>query len=821
MSILWQDVLYALRMLRASRSFAIVAVLTLALGIGANTAIFTLINAVFLNRLPVAAPDRLVTIYTSDSRNAIAGANLLPVSYPNFKDYRDRVTGFEGLAGAMFSGATFSDDGGESSEQLPAALVTANFFDVLGVRAVVGRTLRAGEDQHDGGDTLAILSYSLWHRRYHGDPNVVGKTVLLNGQPFSVIGVTAPGFKGIFSLSRADWVWVPMSMNQQLLTGLGREIFPLRRAVMITTVGRLAPGVTLAQAQQSLDPIAAQLEHDYPKDNGGRGVAVRPLEEGAIGINQRSQFVLAGTVLMTVAGFVLLIACANLASLLLARSSSREREIAVRAAIGAGRGRIVRQLLTESLVLAALGAIAALVVARLGRDALWALRPPFLTADSVSLTFDGRVLVFTVLTTIVTALVFGTLPAIRASRPDLVSSLKQGGRSGGLAGRGRRLRSALVVLEMAVALVALAGAGLFVRSLSVARQANLGFEGERLVVANLNPPSVGFESAQAAQYYKDAVERLRALPGVENAAVAQFQALGGGQVRSAYPEGQAVPPGQSVFVTQNLVSPSYFATLGIPLVRGRLLTDADTAGTQAVAVVNEAMAAKYWSGQDAIGQRFAYFNDTVPKTIVGIVRNSTIQQVGEEPRPVAYQPIAQFPPAFASVHVRTAGAPGPLVTTVQRTMDELDRRVAVSGTATIATTLDQTLYGTRMGATLLGVFAALALGLAAVGIYGVLAYSVNERTAEIGLRLALGAAPRDVLWLVVRDGLILAAGGVVVGLAASYGLGRFVATLLYDVPPSDPLTLASVAIVLVAVSLAACLIPCRRAMKVSALTVLR
>ena len=340
------------------------------------------------------------------------------------------------------------------------------------------------------------------------------------------------------------------------------------------------------------------------------------------------------------------------------------------------------------------------------------------------------------------------------------------------------------------------------------------------MIANLNPPSVGFSAEQARQYYDDALTRVRALPGVESASIAQFQALGGGQVRSAYPEGQAVAPGQSVFITQEVVTPEHFGTLGIPLVRGRLLSAADSATSPYVAVINEALAAKYWSDRDPIGQRFAYFNDPIQKTIVGIVRNSTINQVGEEPRPVAYQPLAQFPIPFASIHVRTAGDPGLLTTTVQRALEQLDRRVAVANVGTINDTLNQTLYGTRMGATLLGVFAGLALGLAAIGIYGVLAYSVSERTPEIGLRLALGASPRTVLWLVIRDGLTLAIGGVVIGLAATWALGRYVATLLYDVQPNDPLTLSLVAAVLIAVGLIACYIPCRRALKVSALVAL-
>jgi len=814
MRALWEDIRYALRLFRASRSFTLVAVLTLALGIGANTAIFTLINAVFFTRLPVHEADRVVRLYTTDTTNAVGGAGMLPVSYPNFLDYRDRATVFDGMAALVFAGATISDEGGESSEQIPAGLVSANILDVLGVRAVIGRGFQKDEDRHEGGDQVAVISHSLWQRRYEGDPNIVGRTILVNGLAYAVIGVAPDGFKGIFALSRSDFVWVPISMHGQMLVGLGKEIFPLRRAVMVTSIARLLPGVTIAQAEQALEPIAADLARDYPKDNGGRGIAIRTVQEGSIDVNQRGQFELAGTVLMTVAGFVLLIACVNLASLLLARSAAREREIAVRAAIGASRWRVIRQMLTESFLLAALGCLGALLVARLGRDALWALRPPFLAPDSVTLAFDARVLGFTAAITALTALVFGTLPAIRASRPDLVGALKDSGRSAGLSGRGRRVRSALVVVEMAVALVALAGAGLFIRSLSVARQSDLGFDGSRLLIANLNPPSVGFTPEQARLYFEDATERMRALPGVEQAAVAQFQALGGGQIRSAYPEGQTVPQGQSVFVTQNVVSPSYFETLGIPLIRGRLLDDTDSATSPFVAVVNEALAEKYWSGQDAIGKRFAYFNDPNPKTIVGIVRNSTIAQVGEAPRPVSYQPLTQYPIGFASMHVRTSGDPEALAASVQRTLEGLDRRVAVSGVGTLAQTLDQTLYGTRMGATLLGVFAGLALALAGVGIYGVLAYSVSERTQEIGLRLALGAAPRDVIWLVIRDGLTLAVLGVAAGLSATYGLSRFVASLLYDIRPNDPVTLGVVATVLVLVSLLACYVPCRRALQI-------
>jgi putative ABC transport system permease protein len=379
------------------------------------------------------------------------------------------------------------------------------------------------------------------------------------------------------------------------------------------------------------------------------------------------------------------------------------------------------------------------------------------------------------------------------------------------------VRSALVVFEMAVALVALAGAGLFIRSLAVARDADLGFDGSRVIIANLNPPGLGFPPEVARLYYDEVDARMRALPGVEAVGLAQYQALGGGQVRSTYAEGQTVPEGQSVFATQNVVSPTFFETMGIPLRRGRQLAATDTATSTPVAVINEAMARRYWAGQDAIGQRYTYFNDPVPKTVVGVVGDTIVQQVGEDPRPVAYEPLAQYPVAFVSVHVRTAGDPDDLVTTVQRTLEDVDARVAVGGVGTLAQTLDQTLYGTRMGATLLGVFAGLALLLAGIGIYGVLAYSVNERTPEIGLRLALGAAPRDVLWLVVHDGLVLAAAGVVVGLAATYAVSRYVTSLLYDVPANDPLTLGAVALVLVGVALAACYVPCRRALRVSAM----
>jgi predicted permease len=817
---LLQDVRYGARLLLRSPGFTSVAVLSLALAIGANTTIFTIINAVFLSPLNVSRIEELVNVFGVDQDNNVPNLNLTPVSWPNFEDYRDQNDVFSGLAGVVFTGLTLTGYG--DPQNVNGQLVSANYFDVLGVKAARGRTFLADEDRDAGGHPVVVLSHGLWTRVFHADPAIVNRVVTLNNQPFTVVGVTGPGFKGTFTLGNPDVMWIPSSMHRQVLSGTLLEFFVSRRALFVQMVGRLKPGVSFAQADASMRTIASRLAEEYPRENGGRSVRLVPLADAAIGINQRGQLLTAGGVLMVVVGLVLLIACINLANLLLARGGVREREVGIRTALGAGRGRLVRQLLTESIVLSALGGAVGLMVARWGRDLLWSFRPPFLNEDAVSLSLDPRVLGFTAGITLVTGILFGIIPALKLSRPNLHDALKIGGRSGASSWMRTRAGAMLVVAEVALALVALVGAGLFVQSMRQAQRIDLGFETANLFVMGVDLGAQNMEQGPIEQFYANAIERTRAVAGVANAAVAANFPLGGGFLRSVFKEGQEQKAGQRDLLTlTNSVSTGYFDTVRIPLLRGRLFTEFDRNGAPAVVVVNEAMAKKFWPSEDALGKRFTFFGQTELREIVGIVRNATVFQVGEEPTAAIYLPLAQsFTPA-ATIQVRTSGAPEAVMEAVRTEIQALEPSLPLTNVATMKMQLDQALFAPRMGAALLGLFGLLALVLAGLGIYGVMAYSVAQRTSEIGIRMALGAGYSDVVGMVLKQGMLLAGIGLVLGLAASFALTRLVSSLLFGVSPTDPAVFGVVSAILGAVAFAACYVPARRATRVDPIEALR
>ena len=822
MTTLLQDLRYGIRMLAKNPGFTVVAVLTLALGIGANTAIFTIVNAVLLNPLPVADASRLVQLDTTDKKTTVAlgNATRLGISFPNYEDYARQASVFSGLAAFQPTGLTLS--GGEKPKLFQGYLVTANYFDVLGVNAMLGRTFRPDEDQHPGGDGVAVLSYGLWSRDFGGARDVLGRRLNLNGTSYTVIGVTPPQFKGTLLFASADQIWIPVSMHRQVLAGFIEANFQERRFLDFTAIGRLRAGVSERQAESAVETVASRLEQQYPKENQGRGGTLSPIADASLGINLHDQVARAGEVLMGIVGLVLLIACVNLANLLLAQTARREKELCLRAALGAGSGRLVRQSLTESLLLSLVGGAVGLLIGYWGRSVLWSYRPAFLRQADLALSLDGRVLAFTFAIAVLTAILFGMVPAWKVSRPNLMDVLNTGGRSGSMAWGRSRFRQALVVSEVALALVTLVGAGLFLRSLRYAQGLDPGFESKKLFVIGVDLGSQHYDQDHGEQYYRDAIERAGSSPGVLSAAVASNFPLGGGLARTIFLEGQDEKSGKRGTLTSlNDVSSGYFQTVGIPLLRGRAFNDLDRKETKPVAIVNHAMAKHFWPSENPLGKRFHFFGETQLLEVVGEVADSWQFGVAEDPQPVAYMPITQDYSPFGVLDVRTAGNPSAVIPSVREQVQSIDRNLAFIAVNTIGELLDQGLWAPRMGAMLLGVFGLLALLLATVGIYGVLSYSVSQRTQEVGIRMALGATSRTVLGLVVGQGMLLVAIGVGIGLAGSLGLARLLASLLFGVKTSDPATFAVVSLVLAVAAFVATYIPARRATKVDPITALR
>ena len=817
---MFQDVRFAIRSAMRNPALTSVIVISLALGIGANTTIFTLINAVFLRPLPVSDPARLAQVFTVMPKSAA----YLPLSLANYRDFCDNVPEFSGLAAYQGIGANLV--GGTEPVGTGGQLVTGNYFQVLGVDATLGRTFTPEEDTTLGASPVIVISAGLWKRAFASDPDVVGRTVTLNGFKFTVVGIMPAAFKGLQTLGNVDF-WVPLAMHEQLVTGeTARTFYTARNSLVFQVVGRLQPGVSLERARQAIKTMAKRLEEQYPTENEGRSVEVFPLTEAALGVGGRNDLVRSGGLLLAATGLVLLIACGNVASLLLARAMERRKEIAVRLSLGAPRWRLIRQLLAESGVLAVLGGSAGILLADFGRDLLWSFRPTGMRGDFLDLSLEPRVLWFTVALSLVTGILFGLIPAIQGSRLDLVSAIKSQTEAPSRGGRwtlGLDLRDALVTGQVAVSLVALIGAGLFLRSLQEAQRLNPGFRTEGLAVMFVNAGAQGYSPERGMQFYRDTVERVRQLSGVQSAswgeAVPQFS--GQAVSRRLFPEGRELPQElRSLFVPFNGIWPGYFATVGIPILKGRDFSEADREGTELVAIVNETTARMFWPGEDAVGKRFKHRLNPNAYTVVGVARDAKYGGLRSATPPHLYYAALQYYTPAMTLAVRTSGDPQTVLPAVRQVIRQLDATMPLPTALTMGEVLRGNLWTARLGAMLLAVFGLLAVTLTTVGVYGVMAYSVTQRTHEIGIRMALGAAHADVMRMVLRHGLKLTILGGAIGLAAALGVTQLIASLLY-VSPTDGLTFAAISALLAAAAMVASLLPARRAARVDPLTALR
>jgi predicted permease len=814
-----KDILFALRTFRRSPAFVLAAVASLALGIGVNTTIFTLINTLFLNPLPVERVHELVAVYTVDEKNRSPFSNLLQTSYPNYVDYRDRNDVFAGLAAYTFPRPiSLAADG--AAEQNFVELVTGNYFDVLGVRPAAGRFFGPADDRVRGASPVMVLSFKLWQRRFGGAKEVVGRTVTMNGAPFTVLGVAPDAFHGVNSLFGPD-AWVPTSMSDQVFTAQFRSWMDERRALVFSLAGRLKPGRTIEQARANLALIAKSLEETYPQPNDGRSTAVRPLTEATIFPGVREGLMAGGTVLMVIAGLVLLIACSNVANLLLARATSRRQEIAVRLALGANRGRLIRQLMTESVLLGLLGGALGLVVAVWTRNLIWASRPTFAPVSFVTPELDGRVLLFALLVSLVTGVVFGLVPALAASRADVVTAIKDQSRAAGRRRRRFGLANLLIVGQVALSLVALITAALFLRSSRQAATIDPGFDVDHVALMLVSPGQEGYDVERAGQFFRAVRTSVAALPGVRSTSWAVNFPLFGGFSRTVFIEGREQDKQMAgLLVLTNAVDTGYFETTGIPVLQGRGFTDADRAGSVPVAVINETMARKYWPDEDAIGRRFRFYTEREYRQVIGVARTVKYVTLGEAPQPAAYYPLQQSENDAMVLYVRTDGDPVALLKPMQQEIRRLDANVPVQRPQVSREIIDQSLWGVRLGAALLAVFGVLALALACVGLYGVMAHTVGQRTQEIGLRMALGAGQGQVMGLVLRQGLLLVGAGVALGVAGALAVSRFVGSLLFG-SAYDPVSFVTASLALIAVAAIASFLPARRASRVDPLIALR
>jgi macrolide transport system ATP-binding/permease protein len=812
MQTLFQDLRYGARILLKKPGFTLIAVITLALGIGANTAIFSLINTALLRPLPVERPDQLVSLNSTLSN----GTQSLPVtSYPNYRDLRDRNNLLSGMLAYRTADVSLSKDG--VNERVWGYLATGNYFEVLGVKPALGRFFNPADDKVHGGHPLAVLTYECWQKRFAGDPQAIGKTVIINGHNFTIIGVAPPGFYGSEIIFRPE-MWIPMMMQGQI--DPGNYQLESRGGFNFHVQGRMKPGVTMAQAENELKIIAAQLAREFPGDNEGVTILLSP--PGLFGAYMRGPIMSFVNVLMAVVGLVLLLACTNLANLLLARATERRKEIAVRLAIGANRLRLVRQLLTESILLSTLGGALGLLLASWVVDAIMAFRPPVDIPFSADLYIDGRVLLFTLIVSVLTGALFGLLPALQATRPDLVTALKDEVSRGGY--RRSLTRNGLVVVQVSLSLVLLICAGLMLRGLQRAQSLNPGLVPEHALEMSFDLSLQGYDAPRSREFKRRLLERVRSLPDVQYAGLSNSVPLSLSMNNNPiYVEGQPEQSGANVPMAMNSwATAGFLSAMGTRLLEGRDFTEQDGESNRPVAIVNETFARRFWPDQSALGKRYSHAGSAGPWIeVVGVIEDGKYFSLSEDPTPFVYSYLNPLDGGDLTMVVRTAGEPQSAMGAIRREFQQLDAALPVYNVKTMVEHMSVAYFPARLAATLLGCFGLLALLLAAIGIFGVMSYAVTQRTREIGIRMALGAQAGGILKLVVGEGLKLATFGMAIGLAGAIAGTRLMSSLLYGVNALDVVTFAGVSLLLALVALLACYIPARRAMRVDPLVALR
>ena len=806
METLLKDFKYAVRMLFKSPGFTLTAVAALALGIGATTAIFSVVNAALLRSLPYQNPEQLVAVWEiskSEGTESVA-------SYPNLADWRAQNTVFEDMSAVRSRGHTITGLG--EAERIEGAVVSSSFFPLLRAKAMLGRTFLPEEDTA-GASRVVVMSHKLWVRKFSRDENIIDQTITLSGNPYTVIGILPADFSFPFEVEEAE-LWTTTAFEGDNLNERG--------AHTNSVIARLKDGASLDQAQPEMDAIAARLEQQYPETNTDSGVRVLSLRDQLVGHIELALWILLGAVI-----FVALIACSNVANLLLARAARRQKEMAIRSALGATRWRVARQLLTESILLALVGGGAGLLLAVWGIEAIVLYLPEEIARLS-GIGIDARVLSFTLLMSILTGLIFGLAPALKASRPDLNETLKEGGRSSASAGRGS-LRGALVVAEVALALVLLAGAGLLMKSFLRLRQINPGFDAENVLTLRVNLSGPNYkEDHQRLRFIDEALDKLRALPGVESAAFVTPPPFSGDGLGTSFSiEGRPTAPGQEPGAAVHGVTTDYFNVLKIPIITGRHFTDRDVKGGTGAVIINQTLARRHWPDESPLGKQISSVgigvDDNEPKVweIVGVVGDVKHVALDKKPFPEMYFPIRQQSWGWGYMTIRTSGDPKSLATVARAELLSIDRDQPIYRIRSLDEMISNSVAKPRFYMLLLGLFAIVGLVLAIVGVYGVISYMVSERTREIGVRMALGATRRDVLRMVLGRGLTLAAVGIVIGLGGGIAVTRVIESLLFEVSATDPLIFGTVSALLALVAAFACYVPAMRATRVDPMTALR
>lgn len=809
MGALGQDIRYGWRQLLKHPGFTALAILSMALGIGANTAIFSLVDTVLLRPLPVGNPSQLIAV-DGQLRN---GTEFTLQSYLNYKDYRDRNSAFSGLLAYRFVVASLSHNG--LNERVWGFDVSGNYFDVLGVKPVLGRAFLPEEDVTPGSHPVAILSHACWQKRFAGNPSIVGQTILLNTHRFTIVGVAPAGFVGT-EVAYAPEFWVPLMMAKEIEPG--STWLDTRESDNLFVIGRLKPGLTVAQAKAQLDGLTVQMAKEHPKENAGRRVLLMP--PGLFIPDIRNSIFAFSGLLAVVGALVLLLACVNLANLLLTRATERRKEIGIRLAVGASRARLVRQLLTESVMLSVAGGAFGLLLASWTNHVVGSIKLPTDIALLFDLRIDWRVLVFAFALSILTGMIFSLIPALQSSKPELVPALKDESSMAGF--RRSRLRNALVIAQVALSLVLLISAGLIVRSLQAAQKMRPGFNPQNAVALSFDVGLQGYDDAKGRAFYERMMERAKAIPGVRSVAATDVLPLSlDYSSNTIYIEGQPIRSRSDLpLAIPYSVSPKFFATMGMNL-RGRDFLPNENKKESRVAIVNETFARRFFKGREPIGKRYNHTGPNDPLwEIIGVVPDGKYNTLGEEPKAVVYRPLRYFDSTFTLV-ARTEGDPRVVLAALRRVVQALDPTLPVYDAKTLSEHMNIPLFPAKMAAGILASFGVLALLLAAVGIYGVMSYVVAGRTREIGLRMALGARSIDVLRLILRQGMLLAAIGTIIGLAVGFGGGRLLKTLLYGVSAADPMTFTAVTLLLGSVTLLACWLPAHRATRIDPMTALR